>query len=330
MKKINQKQFPPESAGRKMTTRVPVVYLDNKISDIRDLLYKEKRKLETINYIYVLNSKNELSGVISIKDIFRKPEGKKAKELIKRNLVKVRPHTDQEKVAILSLKHNLKAIPVVDKNNKFLGIVPSDVILDILYSEDLEDFLKAAGIHSPIKKLLNASPWYLFKAKIPWLILGLTGGILSAKVVSFFESSLKSYFLLAVFIPLILYVGSAVGSQTETLFVRSLVINSDKALKKYFRREFKVSAMIGVVLGTLLSLISIFIFGAELPVGLVLGFTLFLTIQSGVLIGLVTPWTFYRLGKDPAVASGPFGTIIRDISSLLIYFLVSFFLLQLL
>ncbi len=325
---MDNKKFPNESAGRKMIKAVPTAYSEQRILDIKNMLFDKMKKLETINYIYVINKKEELIGVFSVKEIFRSPEQTKVREIMKKEIIKVRPYTDQEKIAISALKNNLKSIPVVDKNNKFLGVIPSDIILDILNSENIEDFLKIAGIHSPLQKILKGSTLYLTKVRLPWLIFGLLGGIFAAWIIAFFEEPLRTNFILAAFIPLILYVASAVGTQTETLFIRNLVLDSRLAITKYLLREIKTGFLMALILGVLLSLISVFWFSSPYYIGIILGISLFLTILMAILIGVFIPWLLQKFKKDPAIGSGPFGTIIRDILSLVIYFLITAFLLR--
>ena len=244
-------------------------------------------------------------------------------------LSKVGPHLDQERVAILALKHNLKSVPVVDKKNIFLGVVPSDIILEILHSEDVEDILRFAGIskyNSFADKILQASPFVLTKIRLPWLILGLFGGILAAQIVQFFESSLRTHFVLAAFIPLIVYMADAVGTQTETLFIRSLVYRMN--IKTYFLKEIRVSLSIALILGVLLTLVSYLWLGL-FQIGIILGVSLFFTIVIAFILGLLVPYFFYKIKKDPAIASGPVGTIIRDVLSLIFYFSIASLLLNL-
>ena len=326
---MNNKKFPNESAGRKMIKAVPVAYSEQRILDIKNMLFDKMKELETINYIYVINKKEELIGVFSVKEIFRGSEQTKVKEIMKKEVVKVRPYADQEKIAILALKNNLKSIPVVDKNNKFLGVVPSDIILDVLYSENVEDFLKMAGINSPLQKILRGSSFYLFKVRISWLVLGLLGGILGAIIITFFEAPLKENFILASFIPLILYMSGAVGNQTEILLIRNMVLDSKISVWKYLFREIKVSFLISLILTSLLFLISIIFFNAPYSIAIILGSSLFISIFVAVSIGVFMPYILNKFGKDPAVGSGPFSTISRDILSLVIYFLITTLLLRL-
>ena len=326
---MNNKKFPIESAGRKMIKAVPIAFSEQRILDVKNMLFDKIKELETINYIYVLNKKEELIGVFSVKEIFRSPEQTKVREIMEKEVIKVRPYTDQEKIAISALKNNLKSIPVVNKNNKFLGIVPSDIILDVLYSENVEDFLKLAGINSPFQKILKGSSLYLFKIRIPWLVLGLLGGILGATLITFFEAPLKENFILASFIPLILYMSGAVGNQTEILLIRNMVLDTKISISKYFFREIKVSFLISLILTSLLFSISMIFFNASYNIAIILGSSLFISIFVAVSVGVFMPYALNKFGKDPAVGSGPFSTISRDILSLIIYFLIATFLLRL-
>lgn len=321
-------KYPPESAGRRMIKNVPTALPEEKILDIRKKLFQKAKSFETLNYIYIINQEKKLVGILSLKDVFQQPEKTEIKDLMAKDIIKTRPYTDQERVAILALKYNLKAIPVVDKKNIFLGVVPSDIILDILHSESFEDILRFAGISQDsifATKILQASPTVLTKLRLPWLILGLLGGLLAAQIVSFFEEPLRIHFVLAGFIPLIVYMADAVGTQTETLFIRSLIYQID--VKKYFFREIKVSFSIALILGILLALISFFWFGL-FGIGIILGISLFFTIVTAFLLGIFVPYFFQKIKKDPAIVSGPIGTIIRDILSLIIYFSIASILLQ--
>lgn len=329
--KIFKPKYPPESAGRRMATNIPTIKPDEKIIDIQKKLFEKAQEFETLNYIYVVDKEKKLIGVFSIKNVFQEQKEIKVKEIMEEKVVKARPYTDQEKVALLALKHNLKAIPVVDKDNIFLGVVPSDIILDILHSEGIEDILRFAGISKQnnfANKTIKSSFFLLSWIRLPWLIFGLFGGLLAAQIINFFETSLKNHFILAAFIPLIVYMADAVGVQSQTLFIRNITFNSKLEIKKYFVKEIKTSIVIALVLGSLLSLIS-FIFLKSFEMVIILGFSLFLTVISASFIAILIPWILQNFKKDPAIGSGPFATIIRDVLSLIIYFSIAFLMLNL-
>lgn len=332
MKTVNDFKmgFPSKSAGQRMIKNIPLAFLGETILDVRKRIFDKAGEFETLNYIYVVDKERRLKGVISIKEIFQKREEVKIEDLMERKIIKADPYTDQERVAILALRHNLKAIPVVDKKEEFLGVVPSDVILDILHSEHLEDILKSAGVHNSVyfpAKVIKTPIGLLAKARIPWLIVGLFGGILGAQIVNFFETPMKTHFILAAFIPLIVYMADAVGVQSQTLFIRSLVIDYGLKTREYLVKEFKTSFLIALILGILLSTISL-IWSGSFLIGLILGLSLFLTVIFSSLIAICIPWLLNKFKKDPAIGSGPFATIVRDILSLIIYFSVSTLLLK--
>lgn len=320
-----ENKFPPESAGRVMIREAPVVLDSATIGEIEDLLLKETKNFETINYIYLVDAAGHLTGVLSIKDIFRLPKTTEATKAAEKKLVAVRPHTDRERVALLAIRHNLKAIPVVDAQNRFLGVVSSDAILNILRQEDIEDALRSAGIgkfKDPARELIAASAALHFKKRLPWLVIGMFGGMIAALAVGFFEGLLDKMLILAAFIPAVVYMADAVGVQTQTLFIRRLAIDRDFNFKKYLNREAVVGLALAAALSVLIVLFSL-IFWKSAILSLILGVSFFFTIATAVAAAIALPWIFYILNHDPAIASGPFATVIRDILSILIYFAVA-------
>jgi magnesium transporter len=330
MKNLN-KHFSPKSAGRKMISNVPKVKPENTIADIESLLLRKIRDIETINYIYVINDQNKLLGVVSIKELFCKPKETKVDQIMEEKLVFAHPHTHQERVALLAIQHNLKAIPVVDKTGVFLGVVSSDTILGILHNESVEDALHTAGVHKfgmPATAVIKASVSKLIKLRLPWLLFGLFGGVFAAQIVGFFEDALRTNLILAMFIPAIVYMTGATATQTEILFIKSLTINHHLILKNYFLKEIKVGLAIAFICGLILSFISLLWW--KMPfLGLILGISLFFAIFLAILIGMLIPWILNRLKKDPAIGTGPFATIITDILSLLVYFSIASVMLKL-
>lgn len=314
-------KYPPESAGRRMISNVPTVLPEERILDLRKRLFEKAREFATLNYIYVVDQGGKLVGVLSLKDIFQKPEETRAEDLMVRKIVKAHPYTDQEKVAILSLKYNLKSIPIVDKENFFLGIVTSDVILEILHSEHVEDILRFAGVFKGgafPSRILQAPAGLLAKLRLPWLIFGLFGGILMARIATFFETPLRDHFILAAFIPLILYMAHAVGVQSQTLFIRNLAL-TEFSQKNYFFKEIKVGVLMAFSLAVLLFFVSL-LFSGQPYISFILSFSLFWAITAAIVNAVLVPWILQKLKKDPALGSGPFSAIVTDVTSLLVYF----------
>lgn len=178
------------------------------------------------------------------------------------------------------------------------------------------------GHHDSLMKaeLVTARFWDLIKLRFPWLVVGLVGGILASLVVSRFETSLRENIALAFFIPVIAYMSDAVGTQTETIFIRALT-NLRFSIPKYIFREFWVGAFMGSVMGVLTGIFAYFLSGT-FRVGLVVGLSLFLAMTLATTLACITPLVLRSLKKDPAVGSGPFTTALQDVVSLTIYFLV--------
>jgi len=326
------KKYAFQTAGSLMTSRVPLVSAGETIGEVQNLLFEKMKEFETINYIYVIDENKKLTGVFSVKEVFQKPKETRVSDIAAKALIKCRASTDQEKVAILALKNNLKAIPVIDKEDKFLGVVTSDAILSVLHQENVEDILLAGGISkldNPVRALATAKIGTLVKVRLPWLLLGLFGGIFAAQVIGFFENTLKSQILLALFIPVIVYMSDAVATQTETLIIRGIAIDPNLALKKYFLREIKIGSLLALILGGILSMIAVF-WWQEPSLGIVLGLAMFFGVSLSVIVAMSIPLILQKFKKDPALGSGPLATIITDISSITIYFFIASVLLRIL
>lgn len=310
-----------------MTLHVPIVHTQATLADIKTLLETSAQEFETVNYIYVVDERSCLQGILSIKDVFRLQASVRVGNVCRTDhLVTVYPEVHQERAAYLALKHNIKAIPVVDHDGTLLGIVTSDEILHILYHETHEDMLRLAGVHRHGKDLsdnvLTLSLITSIRHRVPWLFLGLLGGLLAEQLIGSFEHVLMEHLVLAGFIPLIVYMGGAVSTQMETFIIRDLAIQSHLPYFKYFYRQLFITTLIGLALGGLLTLAGAFIYN-NLYLGVVLGISLTGAVVSSVITGIVIPTLFHHLRMDPANASGPIATILQDLCSILIYFSIA-------
>ena len=320
----NKQHYAFRTAGRVMTNRVPVIKETAIIADVERLLLKEAHNFETINYIYVVGDDNTLEGVLSLKEIFRLPKTTPIKDVMTMPVTSVRAHTDQERIAHLALKTNLKMIPVIDKNHCFLGVVAPHTIMRIISAEATEDILRFGGIVNPeqLDDVLHLSLWKSLKHRLPWLILGLFGGMLTAGIVNGFENVLSQNLILVAFIPLIVYLADAVGTQMEAFIIRDLAINPSLPFLKYLLRHFSISSLIGLIIGILLFGWTL-IWYDNIRVSIVLSISLFFAILASVFTGLCLPYFFGKMRLDPANASGPIATIIQDILSVTVYFTLS-------
>lgn len=313
------------SAGRLMTERVPVIDISSTIAEAEAMLLKETKNLDTINYVYALGGDKKLAGAISVKEIFRLPKATRVSDVMERELVTIRPHTDKWRAALLAIEHNLKEIPVVGAEGHLLGVIPYDVILNVLHEGHIEDSLRAVGVHAfkdPARDIINAPAAAYFKKRLPWLVVGLIGGLIAAFVVDFYESALKLQLILASFIPAIVYIADAVGTQTQTIFIRSMALEQRLDIFKYAEREIKVGLGIAASLSLIMGALAYIIWNS-LALSAILGFSFIATILAAMLVAVLLPLFFKKLNIDPAIASGPFATIIRDILSLIIYFSIA-------
>jgi len=312
----------PRSAGRIMVTEIPAVAPDATIAEVERALLEHAKKLDTINYIYVLSKEKKLEGVLSIKELFRLPKSAAVAPVMKRNLVTVRPHTDEGRVALLAIEHDLKEIPVVDGENHFLGVVPYDVILHILREEHIEDALRSAGIHQfnePAKAILNASAFTLFKKRVPWLLVGLGGTAITAGIIGYFEHTLETQLLLAAFIPAVTYLSGAVGTQSETLFIRAAALDRSLSIKNYLEKDLMTGLFLATTLALVMGIISFFIW-REISVSYALTASIFFATLISMVIAVLLPWSFARFRFDPAILGGPLDTIVSDVLSIAVYF----------
>ena len=322
----NHHDYPADTAGHLLITEVPTIGPKNTIAEVEKLLMEKMDNFKTINYIYVVNeSEQKLLGVFSIKEIFRHSKNKPVSKIMNKKIIFAHPYTDQEHVAQLAVQNNIKAIPIIDKNKKFLGIVPSDTILYIIQKEASEDLFHLAGLKhhdNGIDDVLKLSIFKSLKHRAPWLFVGLLGGIFAAKIVWLFENTLEQNLILAAFIPLIVYMSDAVGTQMEAFIIRDLAINQKLNFLKYFFRQFYIIIILGLLSGLLLFIISLLLYRNP-TIGAVLAIALFSAIISSVLTGLIIPYFFSKLKLDPANASGPIATIIQDLLSIIIYFSIA-------
>lgn len=320
--------YPSDSVGRVMTNLVPVVDEDKPVRDIEKMIIKDAQCFDTINYIYIINKSQKLKGIISIKEVFAHPgEVTPVKELMikDKEIVKVRAHSDQERAALLAIQNNIKAVPVVDKDDEFLGILTSDSILHIVDNEHVEDILRLGGVYhkGPFSSVLNISIFESLKHRLPWLALGLVGGLLIAGVIKHYELVISAHPILAAFIPMVAYMANAVGTQTQAFIIRDLASSNASGsifpFMKYLSKQFYAISAISILISLTLYFLTFLFYGA-MGISFVLSVALFFAILSSLFTGLVVPYIFYRAKFDPADASGPIGNIIQDILSVVVYF----------
>lgn len=309
-----------------MTDKVPLFPPKMSVSEIiRNLKTVQKVDFDSINYIYAVNDKGQLIGVSSIKEILRSSETANLSDIMKTEIISVREHSPQEKAALLAIKHNIKALPVINKENIFLGVIPSDEILAILQQENIEDLLHTSGVsvsRSTETDIFTSTVWEQLRMRLPWLLIGLFGGIFAASIVSAYDHLIAEIVLLAAFLPGVIYIGDAVGAQSQMIIIRSLSQEKQILFRVYVSRELKISTLLGVVLGVVSGIVSQ-LFWQDLILTYVVSISFFLTSVVASIVAVSLPFLFQKLRIDPAIGAGPIATVLRDVLSILVYFSVA-------
>ncbi len=310
-----------------MVTTIPMVRIQESIQDAVSLLRSEAGEFETLNYLYVTDDTGVLRGTVSLKTLLTADGDSLVGDVMHTGLVTVNEVDDQETVAQLALRYQLKAVPVVNSEGIFLGVVPSHTILQILQQEHEEDILTEAGVPREVLQQKNQGIFRQVGHRLPWLMLGAVGGVAAALIVRLFEGALAEEVLLAAFIPTIVYLADAVGVQVQTVYIRFTANEKVAHITQYLLKEIAISFAVAGVLGAMTFGLVLAWFDS-LALSLIVAVSAAVGIIFASIIAVILPWIFQQLRLDPAVASGPFATIIRDIASIGIYFLFARYLLH--
>ena len=316
--------YPEDSAGILMHTDVFTLHQDTKA---REAIYalQDQEEAEMVFYLYTLDDDGRLTGVISLRDLVTTPGDTMLKDIMSKNIQAVRPETDQEEVARIVSQYNFLAVPVVDSDEKLLGIVTVDNVVDVIREEATEDFLQLAGAGKDREILLKSS-WENARIRLPWLFASWIGGIVAAFIIGVFDNILENAIALAAFIPVIIGMGGNVGTQSSTIIVRGLAtgrVSFENSITVLFK-EMRVGLILGILYGMLLGLFAIFQFIDTSPMlGVVVGLSICVSMILAATIGSLVPLILNRFEIDPAIATGPFVTTAIDIMGVAFYFLIA-------
>lgn len=314
--------FIADTAARRMVTRVPTARRGESADEARRALAGQT--FDCADTLCVVDEKGRLEGVLRLRDLLAAPAEASIESLMTADPPRSLPDTDQEHVAVLAQRRGLAAVPVVDETGRLLGVVPPEALIDVLRREHVEDLHRLAGImhrDSVALSALEESPWRRLRHRLPWLLVGFAGSVAATAVVAIFEARLQARVALAFFIPAIVYLADAVGTQTEAVAVRGLTL-SHVPLWRALRGELAAGLMIGGALA-LLALPTVGLAFGDWELAATVAITILAASTLAASIGLLLPWLLSRLGQDPAFGSGPVATVIQDVLSLLVYFLVA-------
>lgn len=312
--------YPEGTVGSITTSDYATVKAEMSVSEaLRELRIAAPDK-ETIYDVYVLNDQRQLIGHISLSQLVLSPDYLRVGDLMRRGIISAHAEWPREDAARLIARHDLFAIPVVDGNDRMIGIVTVDDAMDVSEEESTEDFHKAGGIAALGEvSVKNASVFQLYRKRVFWLVLLVFANILSGAAIANYEETIASYVALVFFLPLVMGSSGNAGSQASTLMVRALATGDVEMTDwiKMLGREFSVAALLGITMAVVVSVVGIFRGGPELA--LVVALSMILVVVVGSILGMSLPFILQRLKFDPASASAPLITSVADISGVIIY-----------
>lgn len=310
--------YEEDTAGSIMTTEYVAIPENSTARSAMTIMRNAAPEAETIYYIFVVNDENQLAGVISLRDLIIASEDTFIHEILNERVVSVLVTDDQEDVAQVMKDYNFLAVPVVNSKNEMLGIITVDDIIDVIDDEASEDYSKLAGVAD--MDTFDKNPFTAAKKRLPWLVVLLLLGMLTANLIDIFAVTLEKVVLLAAFIPLIGGTSGNSGTQALAVAVRGIATGdvAKESKIKLIIREALTSIIMGIVCGIVAFLI-VYIWKGELIIGLLVAVAIACSIFVATIAGSVIPLLMHRMKIDPAVASGPFITTLNDITSILIY-----------
>ncbi|MBR2337849.1 MAG: magnesium transporter [Clostridia bacterium] len=324
-------QYPEESAGSVLTTEFVDLKATMTVAEAFDNIRRTGPDKETIYTRYVTDANRRLEGVITVKELLLARADQQVGELMETHVISAVTTDDQESVARLFVKYDFTALPVVDKENRLVGIITVDDVVDILQQETTEDMEILAAITPTDKSYLKTGVWATFCKRIPWLLLLMVSATFTGWIITSFEKALAASVMLTAFIPMLMDTGGNSGSQASVTITRSLALG-DIAFRDTLRviwKEIRVAVLCGVVLAVAnflkILLIDRLLMGSPVTLleAAVVCITLVITVLCAKLVGCTLPLLAQKIGFDPAVMAGPFITTIVDAISLLVYFRVA-------
>ncbi|HET7037869.1 MAG TPA: magnesium transporter [Thermomicrobiaceae bacterium] len=316
--------YPPDSAGGRMTPAYVAVSPDLTVRQAIAALQKLAEAAETVAYVYVTDAQDHLLGVLSLRRLVLSPPDTPIARVIDRDVVSVPVTADQEHAARLLMAENFLALPVVDAENRLLGIITADDVADIIEQETTEDIERLGGSEPLEEPYLRASPQRLWRKRVGWLLALFFAEAYTGTVLRHYQSEVETVVALSFFIPLLIGTGGNVGSQVVTTIVRAMAVGDVRFgdMFRIVRKEFITGIMLGVVMAA-----ATFIRAMTLRVGVDVGLTVAMAVTAIVIwaaiVGAILPLVLHKLRVDPAVVSAPFISTLVDGTGLVIYFNVA-------
>ncbi len=335
---INQfLNYPENSAGSIMTTEYLSLKQEMEVHDAFDYIRSNGQDSETIYDLFVTDFERRLEGVVTVKDLLMHTYEDIIGDIMETNVIKCVTTDDQEDVADLFNRYGLLSIPVVDQENRLVGIVTVDDAVSVLQDEATEDMEKMAAIIPTDRPYFKTSLWETWKSRTPWLLLLMLSATFTSVIINFYEGALATWIALTGFIPMLMDTGGNAGSQSTVTIIRAVSLGDVefRQLARVLWKEIRVGFLCGVTLAVVnffkILLVDCMLLGnasITIQVDAVVCLTLIFTVLFAQLVGCSLPMLAEKLGLDPAVMASPLITTIVDAASLLIYFYVARLLLQ--
>ncbi|MBQ8351428.1 MAG: magnesium transporter [Clostridia bacterium] len=327
-------KYPDDCAGSIMTTEYVNLKQEMTVEDAVTHIRQVAINSETIYTCYVTSPGRKLVGIVSAKDLMISPLSTKVEDIMEQNVIFATTHTDKEEVANMFGKYGFLALPVVDTENRMVGIITVDDAIDVIKEEAEEDFTKMAAMTPSETPYLRTSTFSVWKARIPWLIILTLSATFTGMIISSFEASLSACVALTAFIPMLMGTGGNSGSQASVTVIRGLSMGEIR-FADIFRviwKEIRVSLLCAATLAAV-TYLKIFLIdylllhslesSEMLTVPIVVCMTMAVTVICAKLIGCILPILAKKIGFDPAVMAAPFITTIVDALSLVVYFAIA-------
>ena len=321
-------RHPSRTAGRLMTEKFATIRPEWTVSETLDHLKRIDPEVETVQSLYALDDRGRLVGYVALRRLFPAPPGRRIADMMERRLLTVRADASQEEVARLVSKYDVHAIPVVDEENRLLGIVTVDDVIDILIEEQTEDLLHMGGVSATEEAVeqgyFATKPWRNVRSRFTWLLLLFVAATFTGTVLRHYENEVAKVVALAFFIPLLIGTGGNSGSQTVTTIVRGLAVGEIR-LRDAGRVLLREGGS-GVILGLLLGIVGFgqaMLWGTGLPLALTVGVSILAICAWANAVGAMVPMLATLLKIDPTVMSAPLIATIVDATGLIIYFTIA-------
>lgn len=319
--------YPEESVGRLMTTRFVSVQPDWTVARALDHIRHEAHRGETVNFVFVTDERGKLLDALKLKAFILARQDAKVESLMDEDVISIQASADREE-AVQTIQHyDINTLPVTDKGGVLLGIVTVDDIMDVAEQEITEDFHKLGATGSLNISIREASPVFLYRKRIGWLLILVFVNLISGFAIGLFENAIEAVVALVFFLPLIIASSGNAGSQSATLMVRALA-TGDVAVTDWFKlwgKELSVALLLGITMGLAVSMVGIWRGGPELgfELALVVGLAMLAVVVMGAMLGMLLPFILQKFNMDPATASTPLITSVADVLGILIYFSIA-------